>query len=166
MTRKLATPRTPIGKRVRFAREVEGITQAELAARSGIARETVSRIESGAFERPQALTLAELAGALRVNPRWMFGHSDAFRPGAFFVYTLRGQDRRALFVGLCANLQAQLDRHRRLSRWVREVKSVDYRLCQSEAVALEARDRLVAELIPVWNVEQMAAERTKLVRSA
>jgi excisionase family DNA binding protein len=55
------------GWRLRRLREDAGFTQLELAARSGLTHETVSRLEHGR-RQPQARTLVALAQALGVTP--------------------------------------------------------------------------------------------------
>jgi transcriptional regulator with XRE-family HTH domain len=51
---------------LRIARAEAGMTAGELAAKSGVARNTISRIERGVVE-PQAGTLQKLAEALGVS---------------------------------------------------------------------------------------------------
>jgi excisionase family DNA binding protein len=55
------------GWRVRRLREEAGLTQLELAARSGLTHETISRLEHGQRE-PHARTLLALAQALGTTP--------------------------------------------------------------------------------------------------
>lgn len=59
------------GRRVRELREQAGLTQAEVAAASGIARAALSTIEAG--KRDLGVSrLAGLAAALGVEPRQIF----------------------------------------------------------------------------------------------
>ncbi len=44
------------------------MSQADLARKSGVSRETISRIETGSHEDPRPATLRDLAGALGVQP--------------------------------------------------------------------------------------------------
>ncbi len=44
------------------------MSQADLARKSGVSRETISRIETGSHEDPRPATLRDLAGALGVRP--------------------------------------------------------------------------------------------------
>ena len=53
---------------LRWWRRARGLTQRELAARSGVQQRTISRIESGLVEEPRTRTLTKLAGALGVEP--------------------------------------------------------------------------------------------------
>lgn len=166
MTRKLATPRTPFGRRLRFARtEIDRSTQAEAAKRCGLSRATFSRIESGETKTPQADTVIAIAEALRVRVSWLRGDSDVIRPGLYFVYMFTDRDRRVLFVGLCANLDRQIDRHKRTSEWVRTVARVDHLVVYGYTEAMAVRDSWVSRFVPVWNVQDAAGmSRTNLVR--
>ncbi len=49
-------------------REAKGLTQVELAVKSGVASMTISRIERGAVTKPAYATLKVLADALGVSP--------------------------------------------------------------------------------------------------
>jgi transcriptional regulator with XRE-family HTH domain len=53
-----------LGKRIRYIREAEGMTQSELAATAGIGRVTEVRIENGE-QSPRYATLVAIAKALR-----------------------------------------------------------------------------------------------------
>lgn len=65
--------------RLRQVRERLFVTQAELAARTGIAEATLSRIENG-LQRPRISTVRKIAEALGVRPEelvdWEAGASD------------------------------------------------------------------------------------------
>jgi transcriptional regulator with XRE-family HTH domain len=54
-------------RRLRALRVAGGLTQAQLATRSGITQESISRLERG-IQRPQACTLQREAAALGVPP--------------------------------------------------------------------------------------------------
>lgn len=166
MTRRLAVPRTPFGKRLRFARtEIDLSTQAEAAKRCGLSRATFSRIESGETKTPQADTVAAIAKALHVRGEWLRGDGDIIRPGLYFVYMLTDRNRRVLFVGMCTNLPGQIDRHRRTSDWVRQVSRVDHLAVYGYSEAMAVRDMWVSKFTPVWNVQEAAGQsRTNLVR--
>jgi len=67
-----------IGRRLRRARAERGITQVELAARTGVAHSTIVRIERGQA-RPQLGTVTKLADALGTDEKWLaFGNGDWF----------------------------------------------------------------------------------------
>ena len=53
--------------RLREVRERRFVTQEELAARTGMSRATISRLESG-LQRPRISTVRKLAAALGVAP--------------------------------------------------------------------------------------------------
>lgn len=55
------------GARLRAMREVAGLTQIELAARSALSHDEISRLEAGA-KAPQAATVARLARGLDCEP--------------------------------------------------------------------------------------------------
>lgn len=56
-----------MGYKVKEARETKGITQQELAERSGISRTIIAGLESGAIENTTVATLSSLARALGVS---------------------------------------------------------------------------------------------------
>jgi transcriptional regulator with XRE-family HTH domain len=53
---------------LRRSRELEGLSQRDLAARAGIGRDTIARLELGRG-RPFPSTVTRLARALRCRPR-------------------------------------------------------------------------------------------------
>lgn len=55
------------GEKLREIRRRRGLSQEDLAARSGVSARTISRIETERFE-PRAATLRKLASALGVEP--------------------------------------------------------------------------------------------------
>lgn len=55
-------------RQLKEAREGAGVTLAELATRSGLAIETLSRLETGALTNPTWKTLGVYAAALRLRP--------------------------------------------------------------------------------------------------
>ena len=63
-----------IGNRIVHVRGLLGLSQAELAARVGIAATQLSRYESGK-NLPRTTTLFRIAEALNVSPRWL-EHGD------------------------------------------------------------------------------------------
>lgn len=68
---------SPITLRVRELREALGLTQAELAARAGIRRATVNRIENAHVAAVDLDVLEKLADALRVEPGFLLVRSPA-----------------------------------------------------------------------------------------
>src|SRR6202035_3025793 len=55
-------------RQLKEAREAAGVTLAELSARSGLAVETLSRLETGALTNPTWKTLGVYAAALGLRP--------------------------------------------------------------------------------------------------
>jgi transcriptional regulator with XRE-family HTH domain len=76
----MRTPKTTIGQRLRAARLARGLTQAQLAAVSGVQQATLSKLESGAKTRASFTTMACLARALDVRPSWLLS-TDPDAPG-------------------------------------------------------------------------------------
>ncbi len=62
-------------RQLKEAREAAGITLAELSARSGLAVETLSRLETGALTNPTWKTLGVYAAALGLRPRLVLDSS-------------------------------------------------------------------------------------------
>jgi DNA-binding XRE family transcriptional regulator len=56
-------------RQLKEAREAAGVTLAELSTRSGLAVETLSRLETGALTNPTWKTLGMYAAALGLRPR-------------------------------------------------------------------------------------------------
>lgn len=70
-------PGAAFGRRVRRLREDRTLTQLELAARAGMQRSAVAKIELGLRE-PTVTTIVRLARALHVTPGQLF--EEAPRP--------------------------------------------------------------------------------------
>lgn len=72
------------GARLRERRSQLGLTQAELATRSGLSQEAISRIENGRIRGLMQPTQDALAGALDISVAWLRGGDgdDASRPPA------------------------------------------------------------------------------------
>jgi transcriptional regulator with XRE-family HTH domain len=69
--RSSRTPRSAEG--LRFERERRGLTQHELAKRSGIAQPVIAMIERLRTPNPTWSTVSRLSRALRVSPWKLFG---------------------------------------------------------------------------------------------
>lgn len=67
----MASLREQVGGLIRHHRDRAGLNQTELADRVGMAQETISRMERGAFA-PSFETLVDLANALSVEVRDFF----------------------------------------------------------------------------------------------
>lgn len=72
-----------IGARLRLARERQLMTQEDLARFSGITETTISRMENGKSGPTRPSTARKLAGALKVDPRWLlFGEQTQVEKAA------------------------------------------------------------------------------------
>jgi transcriptional regulator with XRE-family HTH domain len=60
-------PKKGLGKMLKRIREEKGLTQVELAQKSGVTREYITMIETGARKNPTVDTLKRLAKALKVK---------------------------------------------------------------------------------------------------
>jgi DNA-binding XRE family transcriptional regulator len=56
-------------RKLKEAREAAGLTLADMSARTGLAMESLSRLETGALTNPTWKTLASYADALGLRPR-------------------------------------------------------------------------------------------------
>lgn len=70
----------PMRLRLREVREAKFITQRELAARTGLTPETISRLERGT-NPPLITTVRRLAEALGVEPQELIAEPDNDEPG-------------------------------------------------------------------------------------
>ena len=68
---------TPITLRLQALRERRGLSQAELARRSGVSQATISRIEAGKTRGVDLVTLDRLARALGVSPGSLLASSKS-----------------------------------------------------------------------------------------
>ena len=62
--------------KLQLARQAQGMRQADLARRVGVARPTLALIETGR-RRPSAAVAAKLAEVLDVDPTWLFSEEVA-----------------------------------------------------------------------------------------
>jgi transcriptional regulator with XRE-family HTH domain len=65
------------GAHLRACRLAAGMSQKELAARSGVAAGTISNLERGTTRRPYSQSLHRLAGALRLAEQLSAAPADA-----------------------------------------------------------------------------------------
>ena len=63
-------------QQLREAREAAGVTLTEISTRSGLAVETLSRLETGALTNPTWKTLGVYAAALGLRPRLVLERTD------------------------------------------------------------------------------------------
>jgi transcriptional regulator with XRE-family HTH domain len=69
-----------IGQRVRAARIAAGLSQGQVAERSGVAQPAISRIERGETREPGVLIMAGIARALDVTVDELVAHNVRRRP--------------------------------------------------------------------------------------
>ncbi len=67
---------TPLSLRLRELREAKGLTQAELARRSGVPQSTISRLEADKFENVNLRQLQRLAEELGVHAGLLIAHPE------------------------------------------------------------------------------------------
>lgn len=114
-----------IGRRIRAIRRDERLSIEEVAARSGLSRVSVSRIESGAVN-PSVTTLRSIADALGVfigsffidAPTGTEGTERGITPPALTAFTLVRRDRRKHVDAVWANWYLDMltpDAHRRIN---------------------------------------------------
>lgn len=65
-----------IGKRIKQARELRGLTQEQLGNSLGMNKSTIQRYETGQISKIKLPVLESIAKALRVNPNWLALKSD------------------------------------------------------------------------------------------
>lgn len=85
---------------VKKFRRLAGLSQADLAAKSGVAQHTIANTETGK-QQPRPSTLRKLAAALNVEVRDLFGHEEALPkvPGPLHELS---EERRRTLLGLLA----------------------------------------------------------------
>jgi transcriptional regulator with XRE-family HTH domain len=133
-----------VGEKVRELREEQGWLQDELAQRSGLARNTISRIEMGRLS-PTVDSVTALAGALGVEPGDLFPKAQAFDPKTFRVPPVEEFDLDKLESEILTRTQPES--RVQLRERAREVLTVRY----TERELMELRDIYIArakELAP------------------
>ena len=65
-----------IGKRIKLARELKGMTQEQLGKEVGMNKSTIQRYETGQVSRIKLPVVESLAKSLNVNPDWLIEKSD------------------------------------------------------------------------------------------
>lgn len=65
-----------LGRAVKNLRVQQGMTQAEVAARAGLATEQICRLEKGLYEQPTIGTLGKVATALYVSLSELIGMAE------------------------------------------------------------------------------------------
>ena len=71
-----------IGSRIKYARELRGLTMAELADKVGVNKSTIKRYEDALIANPKLPALQSIALALGVSPAWLLCKSEDIYPVA------------------------------------------------------------------------------------
>lgn len=74
-TRSTTTTARSFGERLKTVRKSFGLTQDELALKSGLSTITLSKLESG-VNKPSYDAVLTLSNSLKVEPNYLFGWSD------------------------------------------------------------------------------------------
>ncbi|MBQ0710771.1 helix-turn-helix transcriptional regulator [Ochrobactrum sp. AP1BH01-1] len=74
-TRSTTTTARSFGERLKTARKYFGLTQDELALKSGLSTITLSKLESG-VNKPSYDAVLSLCNSLEIEPNYFFGWSD------------------------------------------------------------------------------------------
>jgi len=77
-----STVESTIGSRLRAARRERGLTQEQLAARSGVSLELIGKLEQGKRETARITTLTKLANSLGVSLSSLLGRRERLERGA------------------------------------------------------------------------------------
>ena len=69
-------PNEEIGNRIKYARNLRGVTLDDIAKKVGVAKSTIQRYEAGKIATIKLPVVEAIAIALNVNPAWVVGKSD------------------------------------------------------------------------------------------
>jgi transcriptional regulator with XRE-family HTH domain len=97
-----------IGKRIRTLREKQGMSQAELGRRTGIKREYLSKLESGALPNPTLSTMQKFADGLGVKVKDLVDDDECNQTGALLAKIVSTENQRLEAVGALENASARL----------------------------------------------------------
>ncbi len=70
-----------IGEKIRFARKEKGLTQKELASKSGVAEISIRNYENGKRQQPRVEQLGLIANALQMNFENFLDNGETTSPG-------------------------------------------------------------------------------------
>lgn len=84
-----------ISERLKYARDLRGLTQAQLAAASGVSTGTIGNIESGL--RQAKGSIPQIAEALRINYKWLSEGEGEITPPASEVADKRFEALRRIY---------------------------------------------------------------------
>lgn len=120
------------GARLRERRTALGLTQAELAERSGISQEAISRIENGRIRGLMQPTQDALAGALETSVAWLRGGGAGEGEGEGLSLELDEADPLVEAVGQAFDPS----RHTMIDSFavLRTLRAMDHRLVDGDLV--------------------------------
>ncbi|MEZ4392479.1 MAG: helix-turn-helix domain-containing protein [Polyangiales bacterium] len=133
------------GGRLRERRAALGITQAELARRSGISQEAISRIENGRIRGLMQPTQDALADALETSVSWLRGGSTDEGPADARVAEAHGELELVLDEGdplvEAVGRAFDAERHTMLDSFavLRTLRETDRRLVEGDLLAAARR---------------------------
>jgi transcriptional regulator with XRE-family HTH domain len=126
-----------IGDLILQRRRALGLSQTELARRTGLSQNYVSKLESGRIELPQRGTLDVLSGALDVSLIALYRaagvadplpDTDAATPPRTVTITVRGVEETHELAEIIAYVEAKPERRHQddLTEWKRTMDPDDY----------------------------------------
>lgn len=71
LMRKRTFSRPPVGRRLRQARELDGLSSSDLSTLSGLSRGVAGMIERGHIQKPTGEVLGALARSLGITTDWL-----------------------------------------------------------------------------------------------
>ncbi|BCI54979.1 hypothetical protein NIIDNTM18_42570 [Mycolicibacterium litorale] len=96
-------------------------------------------------------------------PEWIYDPNDRTRwhqltiPDGWYVYTMFGVSRPALYIGMTGHLYRRLAQHARSKPWWTEVDHIIVGLAESREAAHEWERRYIRRANPVYNLERYGA---------
>lgn len=77
-----------IGQRIKYCREQKGLTQTELAERTGTTKQNIYKYENGIITNIPSDRIQLIADVLDVSPAYLMGWDDEFRKTHDFLKTI------------------------------------------------------------------------------
>ncbi len=81
----------PIGEIIRELRQKRGLTQTQLAERTGLDSRTITAIEKGRIINPSLLNLKKMAAVFQTTLHDLIGRAEAQLPNEFYVGSQKGE---------------------------------------------------------------------------
>lgn len=81
----------PIGRVLKQIRQTRGLTQVELARRTGIDHRTITAIETGRILNPSLFNLKRLTQSLGITLKELFARTEAEEISSLFIGTQKGE---------------------------------------------------------------------------